>query len=56
MSAIKKSIIVKVAFLCLARALFAMSKVNGDPNYVSCTDGYGFKNLFWISEEHPVLI
>ena len=33
MSAIKKIILVKAKFLCLAHALIAMARVNGDPMY-----------------------
>jgi len=40
MSAIKKSIVVKVAFMYLAHALIiAMSRVNGDPMYISYRKG-----------------
>ena len=42
--AIKKSIVVNAAFLCLAHALvIAMVRVNGDPKYKSYTHGYGLK-------------
>jgi len=45
LSAIKKSIVtVKAVLLCLAHALIiAMARVNNDPKYASCRDGYGLK-------------
>jgi len=45
LSVIKKSIVVlKEASLCLAQApIIAMSRVNGNPKYKSCTDGYSLK-------------
>jgi hypothetical protein len=44
LSAIKKSIVVKAAFLCLAHALiFAMAKVNVDSKYDSYKHGKGLK-------------
>ena len=44
MSAIKKIILVKAKFLCLAHALIiAMARVNGDPKYKSYRNGYGLK-------------
>jgi len=44
MSAIKKSIVVvKATFLCLAHALIAMARVNGDPKYKLYRKGYGLK-------------
>ena len=44
MSLTKKSIVVKTAFLCLARALIiAMARVNGDPKYALYRHYKGFK-------------
>jgi len=44
LSAIKRSIVVKAAFLCLANALIiALAKVNNDPKYASYRDAYGLK-------------
>ena len=45
MSSIKRGIVVvKVAFLCLVRALaIAMARVNGDPKYKSYNNRYGLK-------------
>jgi hypothetical protein len=50
LSAIKKSIFVMKAALCLAHALIiAMARVNSDPNYKSYRDGKALKNLSKIS-------
>jgi hypothetical protein len=43
LSLIKNSIVVKTAFLCLARALIiAMARVNGDPKYTLYRHYKGF--------------
>ena len=41
LSAIKRSIVVKAAILCLAHAIIAMARVNKDPKYKSYRNGYG---------------
>jgi hypothetical protein len=42
LNALKRSIVVNAAFLCLAHALIiGMARVNGDPKYKSYRNGYG---------------